>query len=240
MKQHLYVKLTLITALAAATTACTATNQSLQEDTGPPPRKETITAVHSDTRPELRDCFETSAADGVTEVEVELQLPRSGTPASIRLLDPETLSPELRTCLETAFADLEYGEGRSGSTYYQVLTWDSQSQKIRFEDPVDAYHRWGLTGDEIESVFEVHETRVDQCYKVADNDPEGRVVLTVAIDSDGRVSRAGIKSSTLGAPSVEDCLVDFALESEFPPPRGGGVVVFDLAFRFRAGEGWVR
>lgn len=241
----MYAKLPLFALLLAATGACTTPNRSLERDLGPLPREVTITAVHQQHRPDLRACFEGDETGGVLQVEVELRLPRSGTPASIRLIEPETLSAELRTCLEHAFSDVEYGEGRSGSTYYQVLVWDPETETLAFEEPVDAYRRWGLTGAEIESVFEVRRNRVDACYALADyaladDAPTGRVLLTVAIDREGKVTRAGIKSTTLHAPKVEDCLLELALESEFPPPRGGGVVVFDLPFRFRAGEGWVR
>jgi hypothetical protein len=219
----------------------------LAEQTGPKPRKASIAAVHERNHPKILECFErgAKAADGDdpadsqgAAVEVELHLPSTGTPASIRLLEPETVPEDLRICLEQALTDFEYGEAERGATYYQWLTYDAKNDVVTFSEPIDAYHRWGLTGEEIEAVVADHEPQIDECYEAAVEPPKGRVLLTLAIGSGGQVARAGIKKSTLGSETVEDCLVATAFEMEFDPPRGGGVVVFDLPFVFGPGEGW--
>ncbi len=236
----MHLKLPLLLVFVVLGSACTTGNAALQEDLGPKPRDESIAAIHKANRADIGECFDKAAPEGLTRVEVELHLPRSGSPVSIRLLDADALPKPLVTCLEEVLTGLEYGDGRSGSTFYQVLTYDAETGEIAFDEPIDVYQRWGLTGEEIESVFDQREPQIDECYALGDDAPKGRVVLTIAINSEGQVARAGIKSSTLGSEAIEDCLVERAFEMEFPPPRGGGVVVFDLAFRFREGKGWVR
>jgi hypothetical protein len=220
------------------------------EQSAPEPREATIAAVHERNRPRIRECFQSengavegsaegAAGDQGTAVEVELHLPSSGTPASIRLLEPETVAEPLQICLEQALSDFEYGEANSGSTYYQWLTYDANNEVVTFSEPIDAYQRWGLTADEIESVVADHEPQIDGCYDQATEAPKGRVLLTLVIGDQGQISRVGIKKSTLGSETVEDCVVEKAFDWEFPPPRGGGVVVFDVALVFEPGQGWV-
>lgn len=205
-------------------------------------RTKTITAVHRDNRAEIRSCFMDMAGDeeqaGAHRAEVELQLPASGRPASIRLLDAEELPEELRDCLEHVFADLEYGEGRRGATFYQVVEFDADNERISFERPVDAYRRWGLTGREIDGVIHAEEEAIEDCYDQADDSPSGRMVIGLGIDSEGMVSNASLNSSTLEEGQIEGCVIEILVELEFPEPRGGGVVVIDYPFTFNAEEGW--
>ena len=245
MNRMSYLSLFFVSMLAVASAACTTGNGSLEADAdarekGPRPRDESIAKIHKQYRQDIRNCFEKCTLQQVVDVEVELQVPRSGTPVSIRLLESESLPNKLRICLESVLASLEYGKAKSGATYYQVLTFDPAQKRVSFTKPIDAYHRWGLTGDEIKAVVEQREEAIDKCYELAADSPRGRLVLTLAIDSTGYVARAGIRNSTLGSVPVEDCLLDVAVEMEFPPPRGGGVVVFDLPFRFKPTKGWIR
>ncbi len=210
---------------------------------GPPPRKQVIAAVHRKNRAEIRGCFEhgePNKAAQVSEVEVELHLPASGTPASIRLLDADDIPVELRSCLEKVFANLHYGRAHRGATYYQTLQFDPQSGKLRFDKPVDAYHRWGLTGAEIERTLRAHHQVIDQCYASGAQRKKGKVKLTLAIGADGQVARVGVKKTTLQAPNVEDCLIEAVLDIAFPQPRGGGVVVVDVPFKFTPEKGWTQ
>jgi Ca-activated chloride channel family protein len=60
----------------------------------------------------------------------------------------------------------------------------------------------------------------------------GAVVVKFTIAADGTVSQAAIKSSTLGSPAVESCLVGRFLRAQFPAPAGGGTVVVSYPLVF--------
>jgi hypothetical protein len=207
------------------------------------PRAVTITEVHAKHSADLRNCFESAAAqtdaDDESKVEVELRLPASGTPTSIRLLGAWKLDPTLRQCLEQVLAGLEYGESRRGATYYQVMRFDPASRTVAFEKPVTAYRRWGLTRREMKKVLVAHGLELEHCYALAADAPSGRVVLTIAVSAAGPPARVGLKSSTLESPEADLCLVESVLKMDFPKPRGSGVTVRDIPLHFNGEEGWI-
>ncbi len=89
----------------------------------------------------------------------------------------------------------------------------------------------------IDAVVKRHLNQIRYCYqRELQQDPSlaGRVVVKFVIAKDGTVANASIKSSTLAAPAVEQCLVSRFLRMSFPEPAGGGIVVVSYPFLFSA------
>ena len=60
----------------------------------------------------------------------------------------------------------------------------------------------------------------------------GRVESTLVIAADGSVATAKIRMSTLGNPTVEQCVIATLVRLQFDPPPGGGVVHVRYPFVF--------
>ncbi|MBI4820302.1 MAG: AgmX/PglI C-terminal domain-containing protein [Deltaproteobacteria bacterium] len=89
----------------------------------------------------------------------------------------------------------------------------------------------------IRRVVEEHRSQVRYCYEralVSDSGLFGKVELEWVIDATGSVSRADVKSSTMGSAAVESCLRAKVSAWTFPKPRGGGIVVVRYPFVFRS------
>ncbi len=82
----------------------------------------------------------------------------------------------------------------------------------------------GLTKDQIAGVINRHIGEVIYCYeKGLQVKPKlsGRVGVNFTINGQGRVSAAGVGSSSLGDPSVEGCILNRLRKWSFPKPVGG-------------------
>lgn len=205
-------------------------------------RAQVISQVNEQKEAELHRCLVRAQESGgapVEQVEVELQVPASGKPSAIRLVEPQDASPEVRGCVKGVLGAAKYGESQRGQTFYQVFRVDPAGGRLVFEKPVDAYKRWGLTRQEMMDVFVVHKAAIDECYALAEDAPDGRVVLTVTVESAGQPARVGLKSSTLSAPGAEQCLLEATAQMDFPQPRGQGVTVRDIELLFTAERAWV-
>ena len=64
---------------------------------------------------------------------------------------------------------------------------------------------------------------------------KGKIVIKFVIAKDGSVSSANTKSSTMGSPTVENCVVSRFMRMQFPEPKGGGIVIVSYPFFFSAG-----
>lgn len=76
---------------------------------------------------------------------------------------------------------------------------------------------------------------VQACWdRAARIDPllEGRVVVRFVIAGDGQVSRAEIRSSDMGNPAFEACLVQAFEATRLPAPQGGGMALIDYPMDF--------
>jgi len=86
----------------------------------------------------------------------------------------------------------------------------------------------------IETV-EGYEALVTCCYQdalVDDPDLRGRVVVRFTVGKDGRVTKAGIKSTTAENEGLERCLVETFLPVEFQKPVGGGIAIISYPLLF--------
>lgn len=207
------------------------------------PRTDTVGYMHEVKKAELRGCFDGGQGEGAeagdNRVEVELQLPSSGVPSKVRVVNKDAVSPAVGKCLEDIIAKFEYGKSDHGATFYQVFVFDHDSQKVAFEKPVNAYQRWGLTREEIRDVFAEHEEEINQCYALATDAPKGRVVLSMSIRAAGPPEQVALKSSTLENQAADMCLVETVLEMEFPEPRGQGLTVREVPLHFSSDGGWI-
>ena len=60
----------------------------------------------------------------------------------------------------------------------------------------------------------------------------GQLVLVWIISSQGSVTSASIKESTIKNKRVEDCVVNSIKHWRFPAPKGGGVTQVEFTFEF--------
>lgn len=78
---------------------------------------------------------------------------------------------------------------------------------------------------------------VKTCYNeglTAQPDLTGKVVIKMVIGKDGRVSsaEANPEKTTLDSAEVIDCVSGKIAQLEFPPPKGGGIVIVVYPFAF--------
>lgn len=90
----------------------------------------------------------------------------------------------------------------------------------------------------IDEVVKRHASAIRYCYqRELTKDPSlaGKVVVKFTIGGDGRVSRAGIKRSSLGSGAAESCITRRFHTMQFPEPKGNGIVIVSYPFMFSAG-----
>ena len=80
----------------------------------------------------------------------------------------------------------------------------------------------------VKAAVRSHIAEIQICYERGrmDNlDLAGRVVMQIAIGTDGRVASASVESSTLNAPKVDACIAKTVKSWQFPAAVGGQVVI---------------
>ncbi|MBC7387255.1 MAG: AgmX/PglI C-terminal domain-containing protein [Cryobacterium sp.] len=87
----------------------------------------------------------------------------------------------------------------------------------------------------IAAAIEAHKDAFRYCYEKEVNagNPKlaGTVTTTSVLGSAGRITEAGIKSSTIGNSNVERCVIGVLKRIDFPVPQGG-TVQFSFPFKF--------
>jgi TonB family protein len=93
--------------------------------------------------------------------------------------------------------------------------------------------RGGLSPDVIRRVVRRHLNEVRFCYEQQLNtrpDLQGRVTVNFIISGSGAVQSSAVRSSDLGNPEVERCIVQAVRRWTFPQPDGGGIVGVNYPF----------
>ncbi|MGE0617153.1 MAG: AgmX/PglI C-terminal domain-containing protein, partial [Bacteriovoracia bacterium] len=94
-----------------------------------------------------------------------------------------------------------------------------------------------IDADAVEAALLAHRDEFRLCYEREINAGQpnlaGRVGTTFVIGPRGRVTRAGIVSTTLKNTNTERCILKVIQRIDFPIPRGGGVVQVNYPFKFR-------
>jgi pSer/pThr/pTyr-binding forkhead associated (FHA) protein len=90
----------------------------------------------------------------------------------------------------------------------------------------------------IDAVIKRHMNQIRYCYqRELTKNPNlgGKVTVKFVIAKDGSVSKASIKSSSLGNKSAESCITGRFRRFRFPEPKGGGIVIVSYPFIFAPG-----
>jgi hypothetical protein len=94
-----------------------------------------------------------------------------------------------------------------------------------------------LTRDGIRKDVESHVNDVQTCYaQILNDEPQsqGQIIVQWTIGAGGKVVDAGIKSTELHSPKLEDCIVAKVKTWTFPAPPTGQLQVISYPFLFRA------
>jgi RNA polymerase sigma factor (sigma-70 family) len=97
-----------------------------------------------------------------------------------------------------------------------------------------------LDRDTLRRVVRRHINEVKWCYEqemTANPRLEGRVEIQFTVGAGGAVVDSALKSSTLGNPRAESCIVRAARRWSFPEPEGGGTVDVTYPFVLTPGRG---
>ncbi len=107
---------------------------------------------------------------------------------------------------------------------------------IRTGGQEEAVVMGSIDADAIEAAMRAHADEFRLCYEkevnAENNKLAGRVSTTFVIGSSGRVTSAGIVSSSLGNANTERCILNVIRRIDFPIPRGAGVVQVKYPFKF--------
>jgi hypothetical protein len=99
----------------------------------------------------------------------------------------------------------------------------------------------GLDKSVIDEYIKRHMNQLRNCYTKELNSATGRLAGRIAtrfvISGSGRVSQAGVTSSSMGNAKVESCVLGVLKRIVFPEPLGGGVVEVDYPFSFTPAVG---
>ncbi len=97
-----------------------------------------------------------------------------------------------------------------------------------------------LSKEVIRRIVHRHINEVKFCYErqlAKRPDLSGRVSVRFIISGTGAIQGAALADSTLGDPSVENCIVQAVRRWTFPQPEGGGIVIVTYPFLLTSPEG---
>ena len=98
-----------------------------------------------------------------------------------------------------------------------------------------ARHIGSLDKEVIRAVIRAHLVEVRECYDaIGRTQPSarGRSAIKFGISPSGAVQTSCLVATDLGAPAVDACVLERALNWRFPAPDGGGWVIVTYPFTF--------
>jgi hypothetical protein len=107
---------------------------------------------------------------------------------------------------------------------------------LRQGGPEETVVMGSIDSDAINAAIMAQKDRFRLCYEKeinAENPPgSGRVSTSFVIASNGRVTDAGIESTTLNNRNTESCILAVIKSIQFPLPQGAGIVQVTYPFKF--------
>lgn len=126
-------------------------------------------------------------------------------------------APEMVRGLAPVRATGGLGEAQAASTEEEPITIGSLDKSL------------------IDAVIQKHMAEIDLCYQhelTKTPSLAGNLTVKFTIATNGSVSDAVTKTTTLNNPAVESCVIAAFMRMTFPQPKGGGVVIASYPFVF--------
>lgn len=134
------------------------------------------------------------------------------------------------------FGGGKVGTGMGAAGDGSGLVGGKSRVSIRSGGPEEVVVEGAIDRDAIRRAIEAHLDEFRHCYNQEINaeNPEisGTVIPRFIIGASGRVTEAGVHSSSLGNPRVEGCVIKVLKRIDFPIPRGSGLVDVKYPFKF--------
>jgi TonB family protein len=112
---------------------------------------------------------------------------------------------------------------------------------IRSGGPEEAVVMGAIDASAIEAALLAHKDEFRLCYEReinAENSKlSGRVGTSFVIGAQGKVTQAGVASTSLNNANAERCILNVIRRIDFPIPRGGGIVQVTYPFKFAPAGG---
>ncbi|HUP57081.1 MAG TPA: AgmX/PglI C-terminal domain-containing protein, partial [Bdellovibrionota bacterium] len=108
---------------------------------------------------------------------------------------------------------------------------------IQSGGPEESVVMGAIDADAVEAAILAHKDEIRNCYErelQSGQQLAGRVGMSFIIGASGRVTQAGVESSSLKNANIENCIVRVIKRIDFPQPRGGGVVQVAFPFKFNS------
>ncbi len=139
-------------------------------------------------------------------------------------------------------ADKGFGGGRVGTGLGAAgrgsgIVGGGHRVNLQSAAPEETVVMGGIDRDAIEAALMAHKDEFRLCYEREINaehpNLSGRVSTTFVIGASGRVSQAGVLSTSLNNRNTERCIIKVIKRIQFPIPIGGGIVQVTYPFKFR-------
>ena len=130
------------------------------------------------------------------------------------------------------------GTGKGAAGVGNGIVGSQLHVSIRTDGPEEAVVMGSIDRDAVAAAIYAHKDEFRLCYEREINAEHptlaGQIGTSFVIGASGRVTHAGIESSSLKNPNAERCVISVLKRIDFPIPRGGGVVEVHFPFKFSA------
>ncbi|MEO5970831.1 MAG: AgmX/PglI C-terminal domain-containing protein, partial [Bdellovibrionia bacterium] len=130
------------------------------------------------------------------------------------------------------------GTGKGAAGAGNGIVGSQLHVSIRTDGPEEAVVMGSIDRDAVAAAIYAHKDEFRLCYEREINAEHptlaGQIGTSFVIGASGRVTQAGIESSSLKNPNAERCVITVLKRIDFPMPRGGGVVEVHFPFKFSA------
>lgn len=130
------------------------------------------------------------------------------------------------------------GTGRGAAGNGTGIVGSQVRVAIRTDGPEEAVVMGSIDRNAIAEAIYAHKDEFRLCYEREINAEHptlaGQVGTSFVIGASGRVTQAGIESTSLNNANAERCILNVLKRIDFPVPQGGGVVEVHFPFKFSA------